>query len=117
MELYCASCYLGECTARPIHPEGSHRQIAYTMIKGTAVCKPCAQSLTTRPDPRPLPRPSSDYSDAVREIERSFRHIKEMYDRGNPNCVRCSGGPYQYCSCIQACSNPKCGAKLPPPEF
>lgn len=37
----------------------------------------------------------------VRTVE--DRRLAETVDRGNRNCVRCSGGPYQFCACTQDC--------------
>lgn len=28
--------------------------------------------------------------------------------KGNPNCVRCSGGPPQFCACLELCRFPGC---------
>lgn len=36
------------------------------------------------------------------------RMLAETPDRGNRNCVRCSGGPYQFCACTQDCGFPGC---------
>ncbi len=37
------------------------------------------------------------------------RRLAETVDRGNRNCVRCSGGPYEFCACTQDCGFPECG--------
>jgi hypothetical protein len=50
------------------------------------------------------------------DLQRTMRGLLAAYDEmagADRNCVRCSGGPPDFCACLTKCTFPGCGAILP----